>query len=242
MTSRRQAPPPGRPAQRRRTRAALLTAAARIMSEGSSLPSVAEVAAVADVSRRTAYRYFPTAEQLATEAVLETLGPQPAPTVEAASGGGDASARVAATVRHMQQGAVANERLLRAMIRLTIDRQPPTEGGPHPASRGGRRVRWLNDAIAPLRKSLSRRAYERLLSALCLCVGAEALIALRDTRALGTDETIEVCVWAAEALVEATTRESASTPRGRLMSSKRGPRAAVGPGMKNAGVPVRKAR
>jgi AcrR family transcriptional regulator len=208
------------------------------MSEGSSLPSVAEVAAVADVSRRTAYRYFPTAEQLATEAVLETLAPQFGPTVEEAGGGGDASARVAATVRHMQQGAVANERLLRAMIRLTIDRPPPTEGGHHAASRGGRRVRWLNDAIAPLRKSLSRRAYEQLLSALCLCVGAEALIALRDARGLGTDETIEVCVWAAGALVETATREAASTPRGRLMSSKRGPRVAIGPRVKKAGARV----
>jgi AcrR family transcriptional regulator len=213
-----------------------------MMSEGSSLPSVAEVAAVADVSRRTAYRYFPTAEQLATEAVLETLGPQLAPTVEEASGGGDASARVAATVRHMQQGAVANERLLRAMIRLTIDRQPPTEGGHHPGSRGSRRVRWLNDAIAPLRTSLSRRAYERLLSALCLCVGAEALIALRDARGLGTDETIEVCVWAAGTLVEAATREPATTPRRRRMSSKRAPRVAVGPSVKKTDVPVRKTR
>jgi AcrR family transcriptional regulator len=212
------------------------------MSEGSSLPSVAEVAAVADVSRRTAYRYFPTAEQLATEAVLETLAPQLAPTVEEASGAGDVSTRVAATVRHMQQGAVTNERLLRTMIRLTIDRQPPKEGEHHPAARGSRRVKWLHDAIAPLRKSLHRRAYERLLSALCLCVGAEALIALRDARGLGTDETIEVCVWTAEALVEAATREAASTPRGRLMSSKRGPRVAAGPSVKTADAPVRKAR
>ena len=192
------------------------------MSEGSSLPSVADVAAAADVSRRTAYRYFPTAEQLATEAVLETLAPQLAPTVEDARRGDDVSTRVAATVRHMQQAAVANERLLRTMIRLTIDRHPPKHGEHRPAARGSRRVQWLNDAIAPLRKSLSRRAYEQLLSALCLCVGAEALIALRDARGLGTDETIKVCVWTAEAMVEAAAREAASTPRGKPTSSRRG--------------------
>ena len=213
MTTRRQATPPGRPAQRRRTRAALLAAASRIMSEGSSLPSVAEVAAAADVSRRTAYRYFPTAEQLATEAVLETLAPQLAPAVEEACGGDDVPTRVAATVRHMQQSALANERLLRTMIRLTIERQPPREGERHPSSRGSRRVMWLNHAIAPLRKTLSRRVYERLLSALCLCVGAEALIALRDTRGLGTDETIDVCTWSADALVRAAIHEAASRGR-----------------------------
>ena len=74
-----------------------------------------------------------------------------------------------------------------------------------------------------LRRSASRSvgAYEQLLSALCLCVGAEALIALRDARGLGTDETIKVCVWTAEALVEAASRETARTPRGRP-ANKRG--------------------
>ncbi|MGH7668804.1 MAG: TetR family transcriptional regulator, partial [Gemmatimonadaceae bacterium] len=45
--------------QRRRTRLALLAAAARLIAAGAA-PSVAEVADAADVSRRTAYRYFPT--------------------------------------------------------------------------------------------------------------------------------------------------------------------------------------
>jgi AcrR family transcriptional regulator len=179
-----------------------------MVAEGRSLPSVAEVAAAADISRRTAYRYFPTAEQLATEAVLETLAPQLDSAVVEAHRTDDVGARVSATVRRMQQAAVANERLLRTMIRLTIDRPPSADGGRQPSGRGSRRLAWLSEAIRPLRRTVDKRTYERLLSALCLCVGAEALIALRDTRGLSTDEAVEVCVWSAEALLRAATSEA----------------------------------
>jgi AcrR family transcriptional regulator len=176
-----------------------------MVAEGRGLPTVAQVAAAADVSRRTAYRYFPTPEQLATEAVLETLapqldaGPDPART-------DDVPTRVTTTVRRMQEAAVANEQLLRTMIRLTIDRRSDA-GDERPSARGSRRVRWLSEAIEPLRPRVGRAAWERLLSALCLCVGAEAFIALRDARGLASDEAIEVCVWASDALLQAAVRQ-----------------------------------
>ena len=48
-----------RPAQRRRTRKAIVDAAMTLIAQGKT-PSVADVAAAADVSRRTVYLYFPT--------------------------------------------------------------------------------------------------------------------------------------------------------------------------------------
>lgn len=184
-----------------------------MVAEGRGLPSVAEVAAAADVSRRTAYRYFPTAEQLATEAVLETLAPRLASSADETPPSATVQARLATTVRRMQEAAVANEHLLRTMIRLTIERPPAAEGGRQPSARGSRRVEWLGDAIKPLRRSLERRTYERLLSALCLCVGAEALIALRDTRGLSTDEAVAVCVWSADALLQAAVSDGVAPVR-----------------------------
>jgi AcrR family transcriptional regulator len=56
-------------------RVLLLRAAADLVAQGRA-PSVTEVADAADVSRRTAYRYFPTQEQLLTEVSLEHLRPQ----------------------------------------------------------------------------------------------------------------------------------------------------------------------
>lgn len=215
MARRRQAASTGRPAQRRRTRAALLAAAAQVMREGRPLPGVGEIAAIADVSRRTAYRYFPTAEQLATEAILETLAPHLDAAVVEAHSGADVRARIAATVRQMQTLAVEHERLLRTMIRLTVERQPPARGERHPAARGSRRLRWISDALAPLHGQVNERLYGRLMSALCLCVGAEALIVLRDIRGLGTDEAIDVSVWAASVLVDAALATSGGAHRRR---------------------------
>jgi len=218
MATRRQATPQGRPAQRRRTRSALLAAAVQLVRDGHALPTVAEVAAVADVSRRTAYRYFPTAEQLATEAVLETLGPHLDPAVLDTQRRAGVPARVEATVRRMQESAVEHERLLRTMIRLTVDRLPPPRGERHAASRGSRRVRWLAEAVAPMRRQLDAASYERLLSALSLCVGAEALIVLRDIRGMSTSAAIELSVWTAQAILRAAINDA----RGR-----RGPKGGV---------------
>ena len=56
--------------QKGRTRRALLAAAVKLVTAGAQ-PSVADVADAAEVSRRTAYRYFPTQEQMLVEAALE---------------------------------------------------------------------------------------------------------------------------------------------------------------------------
>ena len=56
--------------QKRRTRRDLVEAALRLITAGAT-PTVTEVADAAGVSRRTAYRYFPSAEQLITDVLLE---------------------------------------------------------------------------------------------------------------------------------------------------------------------------
>src|SRR5690348_10356704 len=61
-----------RQAQRRRTRKAIVDATAALIAAGQS-PSMADIAAAADVSRRTLYLYFPTLEQLLIDATLGLL-------------------------------------------------------------------------------------------------------------------------------------------------------------------------
>ena len=64
--------PAGPSGKRRRTRSAIVAAAAELLARGAT-PSVAEVAEAAEVSRRTVYMYFPTLEQLLIDATLETI-------------------------------------------------------------------------------------------------------------------------------------------------------------------------
>src|SRR5882724_3735066 len=64
----------GRSRQKLRTRRLLIETAVQLIAAGGQ-PSVTEVADAAGVSRRTAYRYFPTREKLHAEAALNGLRP-----------------------------------------------------------------------------------------------------------------------------------------------------------------------
>ena len=195
----------GRGNQKLRTRRALLATAAEMIA-GGRRPTVAEVADATQVSRRTAYRYFPTQVKLMTEAALEGLRPTMDAALEAASTGTNAAAieaRVDALVEQMQRLAVANEALLRTMIHETVlhsptDTQPP---------RGTRRVEWIDAAIQPLRARLGGAAYARLVSALTLTIGIEALLVLRDIRGLSAAQAVQVSHWMARALLKQSLAE-----------------------------------
>ena len=62
----------GRPAQRRRTRTAILDATMKLLRDGHT-PTLDEIAAAADVSRRTIYMHFPTLDQLLLDASMGAL-------------------------------------------------------------------------------------------------------------------------------------------------------------------------
>jgi len=201
--------PTGRERQKGRTRRALLAAAVQLLASGQT-PSITEVADAADISRRTAYRYFPTQEQLLVEAALEGLRPSIVDAVVTPAAGqpDDAESRLDRTVMALQRGAVANEQLLRTMIRLTVSRAPSTdEGDRAEPKRGYRRIEWIELALAPVRKELGKKRFERLISALAVCLGIDALIVLRDLRGLSDAEAEAVCLWTARTLLRASLAE-----------------------------------
>ena len=79
--------------------------------------------------------------------------------------------------------------------------------------RGYRRIEWIALALAPVKKTLGKRRYERLVSALAMCVGIEALIVLRDLRGLRESEAEEVSRWAARTLLRESLEEAAPSRR-----------------------------
>jgi AcrR family transcriptional regulator len=202
-SSRRRTPAPeageGRVRQKLRTRRQILAAASALISAGQT-PTVAEAADAADVSRRTAYRYFPTQAKLLTEAALEGLRlPMEAALAEQPGGEEprDIETRLQAVIGNMQALAIRHESLLRTMIHQTVLERSPV-GQPR---RGTRRIDWLESAVQPLRTRLGAKAYNRLVSALALCGGIEALLVLRDIRGLSEREAIDVSHWAARAML-----------------------------------------
>src|SRR5215470_17388110 len=90
----------GRFRQRRRTRAAIVNATVELLRSGRTAPGVSEIAAAADVSRRTVYQYFPTVDQLLLDATLGLLSQSAVDSaIESADAGANAQARVEAMIR-----------------------------------------------------------------------------------------------------------------------------------------------
>jgi AcrR family transcriptional regulator len=198
----------GRFRQRRRTRAAIVAATADLLRSGVT-PSVGEIADAADVSRRTVYFHFPTLEQLLIDATLGVLSQVDVDdAIDAADAGDDAEARVAAMVRAL--GAMSEETLPlgRSLIRLTVDAPRPDDGTA--PIRGYRRVGWIEHALSPLRDRLDAAAFERLVSAVAMVIGWEALIVLQDLRGLAVEQQVEVSLWAAQALIRAALDDAGS--------------------------------
>lgn len=201
-------------AQKRRTRKAIVDATIALLARGET-PSVNDVAAAADVSRRTVYLYFPTFDQLLIDATVGALSEPPVQRVlERASTDDDVSARVERLVRSLHPVTPEMERLGRSLIRLTVDAdaRPPADGMPR---RGYRRVEWIESALAPSRGDLDRARWRRLVCALAMVVGWEALIVQRDVCGMSAEEGEELSVWAAHALVKATFDDARRSRRSR---------------------------
>ena len=188
---------PGRAAQRRRTRRAIVEATSRLLAAGAD-PSINDIAAAADVSRRTIYTYFPTLDQLLLDATLGAMNVS----IEAAidsSGEPDARARIVALVAALSDGMAGSLPLGRKLIKLTVD-APPPDAGP---KRGYRRIGWIEAALEPVRPRLGPDRFEQLVSALAVVIGWEAFVVLFDVRGLSVEQAREIITGAATTLVDA---------------------------------------
>jgi AcrR family transcriptional regulator len=197
--------------QKRRTRHALVEAARRLLEEGVT-PTVADVADEALVSRATAYRYFPSQEHLLLEVVLERSIDEIDRAVQAAASSGDAATRLDGLVSAIHDEVSANEAGFRSLLQLSVA-QPPSDEPTVATIRGERRLHWIEQALAPIAGELDAESQRRLTSAVALCMGAEALVVMRDLCSLTTQEAKETLLWAAQALLSCALREArTSTP------------------------------
>src|SRR5262249_45571054 len=118
--------------QTRRTKRALVAAADELFSEGR-VPTVAEVAERADISRATAYRYFPTQDALLLEAPSRG-DPEPLRALgdlnDEIADHGDRAAEV---VRRSAEWTLGREPQLRALMRASLEHDDITR----PARRKG---------------------------------------------------------------------------------------------------------
>jgi AcrR family transcriptional regulator len=187
--------------QKRRTRTELLRAARQIIEKGGH-PSVAEVADLAGISRATAYRYFSTPDEIIREAVLDGVADvikvAPAPDNAGAATVADRLDKLVADVFQMVLG---NESVFRALLGSSAV-------GDSQVRRGGRRIDWLKQAMAPLEGEIPPKEFKRLVNALSLVMGIESVVVMRDICELEPKEAEKTLRWAARTLLAGALAES----------------------------------
>ena len=192
--------------QRERTRLAIMEGARKLLREGK-IPSVADAAEAARVSRATAYRYFPTQSALIQEAVHTGLPNTWEPDRRHADLMAFAD-RVERAVAEMLTLTHDNEAILRGVLLLSLQQWATIQAGDkleeEPVRRGSGRIPAIQAALAPYQDTLTPAALRRLTIGLSLIVGAESLVVLRDIWDLEETEAKEVARWIARTLAQAT--------------------------------------
>jgi AcrR family transcriptional regulator len=200
---------PGRVNQRHRTRKDLLAAASRLLKRGRT-PDMDDVAKEAMVSRATAYRYFPTIEQLLVEAPLDGAVPDPQDVFN-----GDASTdpaqRVDKAEAVLHEMCYRNAAQLRVMLAASLERT--TKGANGAAADGipvrqNRRSPLIEAALAPSRDRFTDATYKKLCAALALIFGTESMIVFEDVLGLDEKTARKVKSWAIKTLVRSAMEES----------------------------------
>jgi AcrR family transcriptional regulator len=181
----------------------LLAEAVALVRRGR-IPSVAEVAKSAGVSRATAYRYFPSRSKLVSSVIAEAL----APVRRAVPQHGDPKRRLHELVDRTYSRFREYEPHMRAALQLALEHQSLEAAGllEEEPFRRGQRTEILATTLAPLRKELSKTAYDRLLKALAVVYGIEPMIILKDICGANDRETEAVVRWMMDALVDAALR------------------------------------
>jgi AcrR family transcriptional regulator len=184
---------------------------ARALLREGKVPSVADAAEEAGVSRATAYRYFPTQGALVREAVDDVLGAGRSAWRERLGEDGQLTERVERYVSLIFGLVRENEALMRGSLLLALQQwarlQSGEELGEEPIKRGGR-LSAITATLDPFRDKLDDEAIRRLSIALSLVIGVEARIIFRDIWGLADKEARDISLWMARVLAEATADES----------------------------------
>jgi len=206
----------GRVNQKARTRTAILDAAVDLLREGQQV-TVPAVADHARVSAATAYRYFASADDLAHEAALELLdfvASLEVVTTAIDDAGDDVDARLEALLRtlgwRMLNEQLPFRQLAKAGLEQWFAQQQHAPDNETPV-RKGRRDSYTRRVLEPARASMTTADYERLVCALNVGWGTEAMISLIDINQLEPAAALEVmlatCRWILHgALSEASLR------------------------------------
>ena len=196
----------GRTRQKGRTRQALLAAARELIARDGTA-TVEQAAALARVSRTTAYRYFPTQRALLLAAHPEigvtSMLPDRAPD--------DPAQRLDLVIVALTRKVLQTERQQRTMLRLSLEATPAERRAL--LLRQGRAIGWILEALAPLARRIPSAALRDLALSIRSATGIEALVWLVDVAGLSRRRAVQRMRWSAAAMLRAALLEHRGTGR-----------------------------
>jgi len=179
----------------------MLAAVRELLAEGMT-PTVEQAADRAGISRTTAYRYFANQREL----LLACYPKLDATTLLDADAPSDPVARLDLVTAEIARQLLDHEPELRAMLRLSLESPKPDRDAL--PLRQGRAIRWIEDALAPLRKRMRKPALHRLVLAIRAAIGVEPLVWLTDIAGLSREDAIMLMRDSARTLLRAALVES----------------------------------
>lgn len=190
----------GRVAQKQRTRQELLRSARELRTAGK-VPSVADVADAASISRTTAYRYFPTQELLLAEAVADPLIDAMRAAIAKADAYADVVDRVDAVFAELAPLMIQHEPELRTMLKIALERSLEEAHERHiPLLSAPWVVAW-DRILDPLRRKVTPAKYAVMVRSLGTLLSVETLNVLRDACDLDENATTNAVRAAGRAMV-----------------------------------------
>ena len=195
-------------ATRARTRRLLIETAMKMFDSGA-FPSITEVAAVAQLSRATAYRYFPTQSALVSAIVTETLSPMKSwrPSQE------EVGDRVEELLTFAFPRMLEHEGTLRAALHLSLTQWAQSRSNDNPdkekLARGNRKA-LLQHVIEPLHSELPPHLVERVVHALSLVYGSEIFLVMKDIWGCDNDQLQDIGKWIARAIIRQAREDAAA--------------------------------
>jgi AcrR family transcriptional regulator len=182
-----------------RTYSKLMDAAMLLVGRGY-VPSIAELALTADVSRATAYRCFPNRTRLIAAVVNRSLGSvRQFDTKEP-----DGRTRVKELFESTFVRFAEYEPQLRAALQLALEHEARASAGllEEEQYRRGYRVAILDRLAKPLEAEIGKRKYKTLTNALTVVYGIEPYVVMRDILGLSTSEIEKTTFWMVDALID----------------------------------------
>jgi AcrR family transcriptional regulator len=182
-----------------RTYIKLLDAAMALVGNGY-VPSIAELAQQADVSRATAYRCFPNRTRLIAAVVNRSLGK----VREFDSSEQDGRARIKELFKSTFIRFAEYEPQLRAALQLALEHESKARAGTLEEEQymRGYRVAILDRLAKPLEAQIGKRKYKTLLQSLTVIYGIEPYVVMRDILGMSTKDIEKTTFWMLEALID----------------------------------------